>query len=219
MKRPLVAGSLVALLLLQACAAPNTPNTSNGTEVSPSAAVAQSSSEASSATPTVSSPTPSKSRSSVSSSAATSTASSPVAITSAGNKSLGLSDAFNPGGWTEGAYQPASTGKQQQAIAESVGCYVYNSANQLEFRFASVPGTLKVAVAQELNSDSSDAQLEWSLYADGKQVDSKMIAFKESQELSTSLSGVAAVKILVKHKESNCTGSATALITAISVEN
>lgn len=220
MKRPTVAGLLIALFMLQACAAPSTPDTSEGTPAPPTTAATQSGTAARSAIHTASPDPGSESPTTVASSAKTTPAeSSPSVITSVANKSLGLSNAFKSSGWTEGSYQPATTGTQQQAIATPVSCFSGSSSNQLEFRFASVPGTLKIQVAQDLNSDSSDAQLEWSLFADGRQVDTKLIGFKESQVLSADLSGVAAIKIQVKHKEQNCTGSATALITMLSIED
>lgn len=129
-----------------------------------------------------------------------------------GTRTLTLADAFNPGDWTEGSFTPTNQ-PAMQAMGAKINCY---SDEVIEYRFSRASGQLVVSVAQDSLSDSSDATLEWGLIADGRQIESKTIAFKEVVDLKADLSGVAVVKISVHQKDSNrCSGSAGALITRI----
>jgi hypothetical protein len=139
-----------------------------------------------------------------------------------GKKELVLADAFNPGDWTEGSYTPANETTAIKAMAAEVYCNT-RQAKELEYRFAQVQGRLTVQVAQDMRSASPDMELEFSLTADGRQVDVKNAEFTGKPELSTDLAGVTVLKIGVKPVPGNskqCTGSDTtnALITNVVIQ-
>lgn len=146
------------------------------------------------------------------------TSSGPVIVpppTGTGTRILTLADVFEPGQWTEGSYQPAGAANQIQAMGVSLYC---GSEDQtMELRFNGQTSKLVANVAQDFRSPSSDHTLEFSAKADGRQIVTKAIQFKGSAELVVPLSGVAVVQLAAKSTGSACSGSATALITKLSV--
>lgn len=126
-----------------------------------------------------------------------------------------LADAFEDTGWTEGSHQLAGKQGSQQAIASRLYCH---EPKLLEYRFAQTHGTFNVAVAQDMLSPTSEDVLEFSLTADGRQVVTKTIAFKQTQKLSTSLEGIAVIKVGVKINGSCHGDGAIALLTRVWVE-
>lgn len=126
-------------------------------------------------------------------------------------KVLTLADAFAAENWTEELRQPAGKAAQQQAIATRVYCG--QESSPLEFRFAEQPGTLRLTVAQDMASASSDAKVEFALIVDGRRLESKAITFKETTELSASLSGASVVNVIASTKESCSRNTVIALIT------
>lgn len=144
-----------------------------------------------------------------------------VASPGSGRRELVLADAFDPGDWTEGSYTPANETTAVRAMATQVRCRT-SRPETLEFRFAQVQGRLMVQVAQDMRSDSPDFELEFSLTADGRQVDVKNADFKGKPELSADLAGITVLRIGVQAApgtaNSGCEGSANALITSIVVE-
>ena len=67
-------------------------------------------------------------------------------------------------------------------------------------------------------SATSDAQLEWALLVDGRQVQTEIIAFKESAELVADLSGVAVVQVLYRQVQDSGCGDTLGLITSAVIE-
>lgn len=136
-----------------------------------------------------------------------------VITTKGGQSVLRLADVFDAGDWQEGVATPAGTSEGAQSIYVSTAC---GDPETLELRFGGVTGSIEVSVAQAADSPSSDSNLEWSLIADGRTVDTKAISFKERRTLTTRLDGVAAVKVSVNGKRP-CKGAVTALITRLLV--
>lgn len=139
-----------------------------------------------------------------------------------GKKKLVLADAFNPGQWTEGSYTPANETEPVSAMATEVRCGS-RAAKTVEYRFAQVEGRLTAQVAQDMYSESPDLELEYSLTADGRQVDVKNGDFKGKPELSTDLAGVTVLRISVKGapgttNQCSSSQSANALITSVIIE-
>lgn len=139
-----------------------------------------------------------------------------------GEKELVLADAFNAGDWTEGSYTPANETAAVRAMATEVYCNSRQSKD-VEYRFAQVEGRLTVQVAQDMRSASPDMELEFSLTADGRQVDVKNADFKGKPELSTELAGVTVLRIGVKPApgmSGQCKSSqaANALLTSVVIQ-
>lgn len=133
-----------------------------------------------------------------------------------------LSDAFDKGEWTEGSYTPANeTATVNNALAYKMYCRSNASVQWVEYRFAQVTGRLHVAVAQDMRSEASDVELEFSLEADGRQIEAKNINFTGKAELSTDLAGVTVLKIGVRPAPgTRCNSTSktiTALITSIAI--
>ena len=134
-----------------------------------------------------------------------------------------LDDAFNPGYWKTGSYTPANETKPvADAMAIEVGCETKAREPQyIEYRFSQVHGKLTVSVAQDINSKNSDHHLEFSLVANGRQVQATTINFTEKKDLPIDLAGVTVLKIGVRESPGSkkCPDStATALITRILLE-
>lgn len=139
-----------------------------------------------------------------------------------GSKELVLADAFDAGEWTEGSYTPANQTAATRAMAAEVTCWS-RDPKLLEYRFAQVQGRLRAQVAQDMRSPSPDVELEFSLIADGRQVDVKNADFKGQPELSADLAGVTVLRIGVKPAPGTAdqcrnADTATALITSVIVE-
>ena len=123
---------------------------------------------------------------------------------------LGLGNSFHADGWSSGPFQPAGATTKSLALAATVNCAV--TGPELEYRVLPTNSTIKVTVAQELMSDSSDNTITFQLVIDGKVVNEKPITFKQTSELSAPLTGVTVVKITATAK-APCKTSSTALIT------
>lgn len=131
---------------------------------------------------------------------------------------LTLADVFYPGTWKEGLFLPAGQKESLQAMSRSLNCAYDEDQNPLELRFGQATGKLKVAVAQDTASPSSDGSVEFSVRADGRMVGTKRVSFKERAELEVPLAGVAAVKVEAKRVDEPCRGDVTALITKLALE-
>lgn len=196
-----MAGALIIGVLLTACAGPGA-----GT---PSPTVSATA-EATAPTPSPTSPpTPSNSPTATSS---TATPDGPqvISVTPGAERRLTRSDAFSAEYWEERSFQPVGQAQEVQALGTTADCRM--TARELEFRFAENAGDLTFEVAQSMSSPSSEESLEWALVVDGRQVETKMIAFKETAEFATSLAGVAVVKLQVKNP-TPCSGRAVGLLT------
>lgn len=193
-----LAVGLSSLILLTACAGEPTGSTPTATVTvtAPAAAPTPSS------LPTTSSSTP-QPGSSPSGPAV-------ISVQPGAERTLTKSDAFSAENWDEGSYQPVNQPQEMQALAAVAGCRY--GAEELEFRFAQNAGSLTFQVAQDMSSKSSEEILEWALVVDGRQVETKKIAFKDSVELTTPLTGVAVVKLQVNNPEP-CSSSAIGLVT------
>lgn len=147
----------------------------------------------------------------------------PIVVASPGvtRQVLLLSDAFDPGEWTEGSYTPANEpAPVNNAMALQLSC-TSRSVQVVEYRFAQLTGRVAVQVAQDMRSEASDAELAFSLEADGRQIEAKNINFKDKAELSTDLAGVTVLKVGVRAAPSSpCRSSKTvnALITSIVIQ-
>lgn len=128
---------------------------------------------------------------------------------------LHLNDAQPNSDWREAGYRPVGSTGVVQAIGTTLRC---DWSKQIEFRFSQNSGKFAAAVAQDMGSFSSGEQLEWSLIIDGSPVETKIIEFKQAAEFSWELAGVAVVQLLVKSVSKSCQGSATGLITSVTVE-
>ncbi|PIE28231.1 MAG: hypothetical protein CSA58_00160 [Micrococcales bacterium] len=142
-----------------------------------------------------------------------------ITIEDGTTRELLRADAFDPGDWEEGSHQIAGKSEQIQAMAATLGCSGGNM-EQIEFRFAETTGTLKVDVAQDMRSESSSGLIEFSLVVDGRQVQTKSIGFKETEQLTTDLANVTVVQIQAHEIGEDCTSgkSAVALITRAAVD-
>lgn len=128
---------------------------------------------------------------------------------------LSTDNAFHANGWTLGTYLPAASTVPVEALAATVNCDA--DGQEMEYRFSPTYGTLRVAVAQDILSDSSDNTVNFQLVADGKVVAEKAIKFKQSGDLSMSLSGVTVVKLVASTKGA-CKTSSVALLTNATVQ-
>lgn len=139
-------------------------------------------------------------------------------------QTLTLADAFTRGDWKSGSYTPANETRSVDAMAVEVPCSSYGK-KQIEFRFAQVKGKLKAEIAQDMRSQSPDIPLEFALEADGKPRGAKNIEFTGKDELALDLSGVTVVRLVVqsapsaKKKCTSINGSATALVTKLTIES
>ncbi|MFV0373551.1 hypothetical protein [Microbacterium sp.] len=127
---------------------------------------------------------------------------------------LTLSDAKHAPGWSEGEHRVPGRADAVMAMAVEVRCY--GSGESLEFRFADQSGRLTFEVAQDLDSESSTVELEFSLTANGRAIESKRVAFDEHATLSTDLTGVSAAILTVAGAD--CRDTTTALVTSATVE-
>lgn len=128
-------------------------------------------------------------------------------------RTLTLIDAQPNNDWREAGFQPVGSATIQQAIGTTLPCI--SSPRTLEFRFAQNAGDFKATVAQDMGSKSSSEELEWALIVDGRQLETKRIAFKDVAEFTTPLAGVAVVQLSVKLSSTRCQGGATALVTSV----
>lgn len=127
---------------------------------------------------------------------------------------LGLGNAFRSDGWAQGNFQPAGAASASPMLGATVNCNT--TGPELEYRFAATRGTLKISVAQDVMSVSSDNTVDFVLLADGKAVAEKPVTFKQAADLSAPLTGVTVVKVVAK-TTGTCTTSSTALITKATV--
>lgn len=168
------------------------------------------------ATATVESTSPS--RPATSASPASQSAGSEVIVVDPGStRTLTKADAFASEGWEEGSFQAVGGARPEQALAARSSC-ARKKSQPLEFRFAQNQGTVRFTVAHSMLSATSDAQLEWALLVDGRQVQTEIIAFKESAELVADLSGVAVVQVLYRQVQDSGCGDTLGLITSAVIE-
>lgn len=144
-----------------------------------------------------------------------------MATPGASRQVLLLSDAFDKGDWTEGSYTPAN---ETETVNNAMALKLYcgdRSIEWVEYRFAQMTGRIQVQVAQDMRSEASDAELEFSLEADGRKTEAKNINFKGKAELSTDLAGVTVLKIGVRSAPNNPCRSkyVNALITSIVIQS
>lgn len=128
---------------------------------------------------------------------------------------LDLTNAFRSDGWVAGLYQPAGAASKIPALAATVNCG--QPGPELEYRFTQTAGTLRVGVAQDLLSVSSDNTVLVQLVADGRVVNEKPVTFKQAAELTAPLNGVTVVKV-VATPQGTCRSSSAALITGAVVQ-
>ena len=129
--------------------------------------------------------------------------------------SLDLTNAFHADGWVAGLYQPAGVPSKVPALATTANCG--QPGTEIEYRFAPTGGNIKVTVAQDLLSDSSDNTVLFQLVADGRAVTEKPGTFTQTAELTAPLNGVTVVKI-VAVTQGTCRSSSTALVTRAVVQ-
>lgn len=123
--------------------------------------------------------------------------------------------AFRSDGWTDSTAQPAGAAAPVPVLTAVISCL--GGPPELEYRFPPSRGTVRLVVAQDILSRSSDNTLEFLLVADGKQVATKAITFKQQAELGAPLTGVTSLKVVVRPKGA-CKDNATALITEASAK-
>ena len=209
-----------------ACTAPGTastptPSTSASSSPSPSDAASVSASPDPSATaswtpsPSASvSPTPSPSTSESPSAApppSDRTASAgPIQVPSGTVEELHLVDAFLSEGFVEGTYQPVGRPEAVRAMAAQLD----RTSAALEFRLNQSSGRMTVEVSQDILSASSNQTVDVVLLADGRQVATKTVGFKQSATLSANLGGVAALRVQATAKG----GATTVLVTRVTVQ-
>lgn len=209
-----------------ACTAPGTastptPSASASSSPSPSDAASASASPDPSATaswtpsPSASvSPTPSPSTSESPSAApppSDRTASAgPIQVPSGTVEELHLVDAFLSEGFVEGTYQPVGRPEAVRAMAAQLD----RTSAALEFRLNQSSGRMTVEVSQDILSASSNQTVDVVLLADGRQVATKTVGFKQSATLSANLGGVAALRVQATAKG----GATTVLVTRVTVQ-
>ncbi len=128
---------------------------------------------------------------------------------------LDLTNAFHSNGWVAGLHQPAGAPSKIPALATTANCG--QPGTEIEYRFAPAGGNIKVTVAQDLLSDSSDNTVLFQLIADGRAVAEKPLTFKQTAELTAPLNGVTVVKIAAV-TQGACRSSSTALVTRAVVQ-
>ena len=205
-----MAGVLTVGLLLTGCA--TTPGAGVPNEmVAATEAAGSGLSPSPSPSPTPSATTPTPTTPTPAPASADPTGPQVIRVTPGAERRLTRSDAFSAEYFEERSFQPVGRGNEVQALGATANC---NSswARELEFRFAENQGDLTFEVAQEMSSPSSEENLEWALVVDGRQVETKKIAFKETAEFTTSLVGVAVVKLQLRNP-SPCSGQAIGLVT------
>lgn len=146
----------------------------------------------------------------------------PIVVANPGERrqTLLLSDAFDKGEWVEGSYTPANeTTTVNNAMAVDIYCGS-KTVKSIEYCFAQMTGTIQIAVAQDMRSEASDAELEFSLMTDGRQIEAKNIDFTGKAVLSADLAGVTVLKVGVRPTaEGACQRqNVNALITSIVIE-
>ena len=209
-----------------ACTAPGTastptPSASASSSPSPSDAASASASPDPSATaswtpsPSASvSPTPSPSTSESPSAAPTpsdrTASAGPIQVPSGTVEELHLVDAFLSEGFVEGTYQPVGRPEAVRAMAAQLD----RTSAALEFRLNQSSGRMTVEVSQDILSASSNQTVDVVLLADGRQVATKTVGFKQSATLSANLGGVAALRVQATAKG----GATTVLVTRVTVQ-
>lgn len=209
-----------------ACTAPGTastptPSASASSSPSPSDAASASASPDPSATaswtpsPSASvSPTPSPSTSESPSAAPTpsdrTASAGPIQVPSGTVEELHLVDAFLSEGFVEGTYQPVGRPEAVRAMAAQLD----KTSAALEFRLNQSSGRMTVEVSQDILSASSNQTVDVVLLADGRQVATKTVGFKQSATLSANLGGVAALRVQATAKG----GATTVLVTRVTVQ-
>lgn len=209
-----------------ACTAPGTastptPSTSASSSPSPSDAASVSANPDPGATaswtpsPSASvSPTPSPSTSESPSAAPTpsdrTASAGPIQVPSGTVEELHLVDAFLSEGFVEGTYQPVGRPEAVRAMAAQLD----KTSAALEFRLNQSSGRMTVEVSQDILSASSNQTVDVVLLADGRQVATKTVGFKQSATLSANLGGVAALRVQATAKG----GATTVLVTRVTVQ-
>lgn len=131
-----------------------------------------------------------------------------------------MDQAFRHTGWSERVDTPVG-GTPQQVIENAVSCSSdFDQTQALEFRFSNSAGTFTAVAQQALESGTSDGTAEVALFVDGRQVQTQQLGFKDKRTFSTPLTGVNAIKIVVREiygKGSNCPGQVTLVISNLSI--
>lgn len=127
-----------------------------------------------------------------------------------------LADIFAHEDWQEGRYLTAKTPSGEQAMALPITkC---DETGSLEIRLAGVTGKASIDVAQALDSVSSKVTLEFTLLADQRRVETKLVKFNQQATLSTSLDGVSALELQVKPAPGVTSCPVTAVVTRYVIE-
>ena len=209
-----------------ACTAPGTastptPSTSASSSPSPSDAASVSANPDPGATaswtpsPSASvSPTPSPSTSESPSAAPTpsdrTASAGPIQVPSGTVEELHLVDAFLSEGFVEGTYQPVGRPEAVRAMAAQLDMQPGMNPG----RTIQSSGRMTVEVSQDILSASSNQTVDVVLLADGRQVATKTVGFKQSATLSANLGGVAALRVQATAKG----GATTVLVTRVTVQ-
>lgn len=143
------------------------------------------------------------------------TAIGPVITVAAGSqRALTGVDAASLGGWVQGAFRPVGYASYIEALAYPVGCGT--TAAPLELHFANTSGSLVIGLAQAIDSPSSADKLTLSVLADGRQVQSVVLGYRDAPDVTIPLAGVSTLQ-LVASNPAPCTGTVTGLITKAAV--
>lgn len=134
----------------------------------------------------------------------------PIQVPSGTVEELHLVDAFLSEGFVEGTYQPVGRPEAVRAMAAQLD----RTSAALEFRLNQSSGRMTVEVSQDILSASSNQTVDVVLLADGRQVATKTVGFKQSATLSANLGGVAALRVQATAKG----GATTVLVTRVTVQ-
>ena len=135
-----------------------------------------------------------------------------VLPSSASGKQLGLGDVFGTTGqWTEDLFS-IGDGPTVPGIATVVGGCGENYAAMLELRLAHHFAKLKMVVGQGNTSKSSDDLLVVQIYANGKQTDTRKIAFDTQDSFDIAVSDVNALKIYMFLDDDKCNDAGTTAV-------
>jgi len=129
---------------------------------------------------------------------------------------LTLADVFSADGWQEGSISvPKLSTPVQGVYASTDFC---GGQQRIELRFTEQRGQLRVTGAQALDSPTTSIVMEYRLLADGRLVDSKLVAFSQRQVLTADLTGVSSVVLEVRRGQGS-TGRcrATAVLTDLTI--
>lgn len=141
-----------------------------------------------------------------------------------GSQSLSLEQAIDAGDWRDGQFDPAAaTMGPQRAIGVELLCSYGDEevAQVIDFRLSDVSGNLEVEVAQDVRSESTESEVEFSLEVDGQRTDVKNVEFKGKATLKASLQSAAVVKVGARQipdpEDGGCDEGVTAVITRMDV--